>query len=176
MKAQNPVQEAKFLAGTLVFALGLFVFSMTSILNDTSAGPMPSSRRSPASQTSINVVAANDLAQTSNHETITWDCKLSQDPAPEVDSTHVRLRSRFCEKSEPKAVLITNATNGYTAAVFLSAQGFSTDFIDLKEGLNTLSIQWKSAKGKDIQHQLKVFRKPASLAAPSEAVQDRGTN
>jgi len=173
MKQGNSLQEAKFLTGTVVFTLGLAFFSMTTILSEPASGPSARGPRTPASQQETQSPGISGATAQGQLETLTWNCKEPKS-VPQVKSSHLRLKSVFCDKREPSALTVTNTTNGYTAAVFLSAKGFSTDFIDLKDGENKISVEWKSAKGKTERREVAVFRVPSPVA--SEGVQDASSD
>lgn len=79
----------------------------------------------------------------------------------EVDATHLRLKGML-KKGQTKS--IQNETNGFTAAVFGDENGYSTDFIELKEGTNTISVEWVDGKGKNQKSKIEINRRmPASL-------------
>lgn len=77
----------------------------------------------------------------------------------EIDGTHLRLKG-LLRGAKPDA--ITNRTNGFTAAVFASGDSYSTDFIELKEGPNEITVQTQDSKGRKITKTLQVTRAPAS--------------
>ncbi len=177
MKKQSRNQEVKFLAGTFVFALALLGFSSKGILEPLEAGHSPSGNRRPAG-TATGPQSAGGAAETDAGSgqlaTLDWNCAESKE-TPKLKGTHVRLKSKYCDKTESPSVKIINQKNGYTAAVFLAAKGFSTDFIDLDDGENQLLIEWKNPKGQKVQREFKVFREPAQN--PSlEGVQDGRTH
>ncbi|MBX3018247.1 MAG: hypothetical protein KF767_10185 [Bdellovibrionaceae bacterium] len=165
MKPDSSLHEAKFLAATAVFTLALLVFSLKGILTPPETGlPSGTGERGPASEVAGAQAGLN--GGTGELETLEWDCRDAKD-VPTVKGSHVRLKSKYCDKSEKPEVRIVNTANGYTASVFLAAKGFSTDFIDLREGLNEISIEWKSPKGEPIRRAFHVRREPA--VAPTGA-------
>lgn len=165
MRQDPRFQEAKFLAATAVFALALLVFSLKGILAPPEAGlSSGTGERGPASAGSGGTAGLNGAA--GELETLEWDCRDAKD-VPVVKGSHVRLKSKYCDKTEKPEVRIVNRANGYTASVFLAAKGFSTDFIDLREGLNEISIEWTSAKGEPVRRAFHVRREPA--VAPTGA-------
>lgn len=165
MKTNSTLQEAKFLAGTAVFALALMVFSLKGILTPPEAGLGAGGERGPASvEGSIEQAGLNGGA--GELETLEWNCRDGAE-VPTVKGSHVRLKSKYCDKTEKPQVRITNTANGYTASVFLAAKGFSTDFIDLREGVNDISIEWTSPKGQAVRRNFQIRREPA--VAPTGA-------
>jgi hypothetical protein len=81
----------------------------------------------------------------------------------DVDGTLLRLRGTSCLKDNWKDLTVTNQTNGFTASIiYLKNKGFTTDFIDLKEGVNELNIQATDEKGQSVSQKLRVRRLPAS--------------
>lgn len=170
MKQGDPIQEAKYLTGAVIFVVALFLFSVRLFLVEPPASPSSGLSREPASQKSSPGAGPVDMAPTAEPlETLQWDCQ-DYAAAPQFKGSHLRLKSRFCDKSEPQELKVTNHSNGYTAAVFINASGFSTDFIDLKDGMNQISIEWTSGQGQKVKRDLSVVREPAL-----EAVQNSRT-
>lgn len=78
----------------------------------------------------------------------------------EVDATHLRLKGML-KRGRTKS--IQNETNGFTASVFGDQTAYSTDFIELKEGANTISVEWIDNKGKEQKSKFEINRRmPAS--------------
>ncbi|MFN7730074.1 MAG: hypothetical protein ACK5P7_13025 [Bdellovibrio sp.] len=79
----------------------------------------------------------------------------------EVFGTHLRLKG-LLKGLNPESIV--NETNGFTAAVFKTRNEYSTDFIELKEGPNTITVELKDSQGKKITKKIEVTRRqPASL-------------
>jgi len=84
----------------------------------------------------------------------------------EVDGSLVRLKGSSCLDEKWQDISIVNHSNGFTASViFLKNKSFTTDFIDLNEGENKLSIQAKDEKGQAVQKSLIVTRLPRAPAS-----------
>lgn len=91
---------------------------------------------------------------------IEWNA-TGKDFAQEVFGTHLRLKGLL---KGMKASSITNETNGFTAAVFDAGTEYSTDFIELREGANTIKVELEDPKGQKITKKLEVTRRaPASV-------------
>lgn len=103
----------------------------------------------------INMMNSDNSAEVrprSNEvETLFMDCAGSK-------SLHSRFLSlRLKGNCAFKVSAITNKTNGYTASIFLGDKGFSTDYIALVEGENTLEISYKDQQNQDINKKIAVF-------------------
>ena len=78
----------------------------------------------------------------------------------EVFGTHLRLKG-LLKGLTPESIV--NETNGFTAAVFNTGTEYSTDFIELKEGANTITVELEDGQGKKITKKIEVTRRqPAS--------------
>lgn len=74
---------------------------------------------------------------------------------------HLRLMTQSC--GEFSRIEITNKTNGFTAETMPLKQGyFTSDFIDLSEGENTLEIARVDSGGQKTIQIIKATRLPAS--------------
>lgn len=91
--------------------------------------------------------------------TVEWD-PSKEAFQKEVDGTHLRLKGRL-RGAKPGAV--TNQTNGFTAAVFANDGAYSTDFIELKEGVNEIKVETQDPRGRKVTKTLQVTRAPASI-------------
>lgn len=162
MRQKQSLQEAKYLAATAAFAVALSLFSLKGILTVPDGLLVASTgERGPASL--VAGASPESAGAAGELETLTWDCRQKSE-IPVVKSTHVRLKSKYCDRTTNPDVRIKNLANGYTASVFAAAKGFSTDFIDLREGLNEISIEWKNAKGESVSHAFTIRREPAAAA------------
>ena len=125
--------------------------------------PDPSDGREPASISKSN--RPEKLSQTgitSKSVVLDFTCEKRKS-VQDVAGGLLRLRGSSCFKEGWKDFTITNKTNGFTAAViFLNHKKFTTDFIDLNEGVNELNIQAKDSKGETVTQTLNVRRLPAS--------------
>lgn len=77
----------------------------------------------------------------------------------ETEGTLLRLKSD-CWKDSVQKISVINKTNGFTAAVMeTQSKGFTTDFIDLKEGDNNLEISGTDDQGQSIVRAMIVKRR-----------------
>jgi hypothetical protein len=119
-----------------------------------------SAQRSPAS---IESNSQGRSAIKSKSVVLDYTCK-GKSKTFEVDGTLMRLKGKGCLNENWKDLTVVNQTNGFTASViFLKSNDFTTDFIDLKEGDNHLSIQGTDETGKAVTQKFVVKRRfPAS--------------
>ena len=98
-----------------------------------------------------------------------YSCKELGKPH-EVDASLLRLRGDSCLEPTWKNISITNQSNGHTASViFLKDKKFTTDFIDLKEGENKLTIQATDEQGQAIHQEFRIQRRaPAAVEEESD--------
>lgn len=64
----------------------------------------------------------------------------------ETKQPRVQVVGTFCESAKGSVAEVFNKTNGYMATVLLNGNGFTTDLINLKTGINTVEITIKSQK------------------------------
>lgn len=135
-------QELKFLAMTAALVVFVGAGSFLNLVRDPVVSSVDSSSRAPASVPSS--VAELTTGQTlSEMETLDWSCG-DLEKTIEVSSRRLRVRGLQCD---PKSLQITNETNGIGATVFDSEKGFSTDYIELSPGVNSISVNWVNKKG-----------------------------
>lgn len=78
----------------------------------------------------------------------------------EVSGHHLRLTGALCQAEE--TLTVKNLTNGYTAnLIHFKKKGFTTDFMDLSEGENSIEITRTNAEGLSQTQNVKVTRQPA---------------
>ncbi|MGZ5280542.1 MAG: hypothetical protein ACXWC9_11390, partial [Pseudobdellovibrionaceae bacterium] len=118
-------------------------------------------------QTKAKVVHSPRNAIHSRSVVMNYDC--NQTGNMEVDGTLLRLKGQdsTCLSDKWTNISITNHSNGFTASVIFLKKGFTTDFIDLKEGDNNLEIQAKDDKGQAITKKITVKRR--SIASVEDA-------
>ncbi len=160
------MQERRFL--TITFCLvtllgGPAVYSVIQEPIDLAKDETVSSARQPASLSKAN--AGEKISQKgirSKSVVLDFTC-VNKKSIQSVAGGLLRLRGSSCFKPGWKDLTVTNKTNGFTAAViFLNQKKFTTDFIDLNEGVNELKIQAKGEKGETLTQTLNVRRLPAS--------------
>lgn len=62
-----------------------------------------------------------------------------------VPAKHVRLHGVLCDKNASKEVMIRNETTGKTVTLFNKSQSeYMTDFIQLKDGKNQITLSYVS--------------------------------
>ena len=131
--------ESRFLliTGTLVAVLGLPIFiSVIGGSNDDVVQVRVSSSRAPASTD----VPRSELSRTSA-ETLKVSCKPGN-VSQIVDSPRVRIKGSGCKPQ------IENKTSGYVASIISENKNdFTTDYIDLVNGQNTIQMQNKDSHG-----------------------------
>lgn len=99
-----------------------------------------------------------DFPAAPQHETIQLNCDQAVKPMT-TRGTHIRLVGSVCE-NRASTYHIKNETNGYTASVILTPDlQFTTDFIDLKEGANVISV--RDLTSSHVQ-KIQVTRSPSS--------------
>jgi hypothetical protein len=140
---------------------------MESLTVATQASDLPvGGQRNPAAVPVRSLDTAPRNAIHSRSVVMDFDCKQNGDL--EVDGTLLRLKGQdfSCLNDKWTDVSITNHSNGFTAAVIFLKKGFTTDFIDLKEGENNLEIQAKDDKGQQVTKKFTVKRR--SIASVEE--------
>ena len=93
---------------------------------------------------------------------ITLDWNLSGNEfSREVEGTHLRIKGL---QKGLKTEQIVNQSNGFTASIFASGNEFTTDFIELKEGVNEIKVDVLDTHGRKVTKKLEITRRaPASL-------------
>ena len=122
--------------------------------------------RKPASEISSIVNFEEPRRNVIKAKSVTMEMGCSGDnQTQETEGTLLRLKSD-CWKESAQNISVINKTNGFTAAVIeTKSKGFTTDFIDLKEGDNTLEIAGSDDQGHAIRKTMIVKRRlPASEA------------
>ena len=131
------------------------------------------SARAPASVSSsapkamaTAIVVKNRKAIYSKSVVLNYDCKQVQ--STEVDGNLLRLKGMddSCLNESWKDISITNNSNGFTASVIFLKKGFTTDFIDLKEGENQLEIHAKDEHGLAVTKKITVKRRAIASVEP----------
>lgn len=155
-------QESKYLLQLVftVFVLGYWIFISYSKPPDLSIKDL-SARLKPSFQTSLLRLPASSiqgrgqdlLKNAQSTPTLQIDCN-------NLELKHVKLSQRkirftgTCletnEKPQNAELSIVNATNGYTASLFIAKNKFITDFIDLTAGQNEIQISRKNHDGTTI--------------------------
>lgn len=159
MQGAEKRQEVRFLVATTALVAILAIASFQSVMSIPRNWVEAERARQPASLQPTGEDVGTVLANRSRLEALTWECGTT-DQRAETLGTHVRLSGpSHCEKQKLRELKITNASNGFTATVFINEKGFLTDYIDLQPGENQLTIEWKEAKGKVASRQLTVERK-----------------
>ncbi|PIS11327.1 MAG: hypothetical protein COT73_04625 [Bdellovibrio sp. CG10_big_fil_rev_8_21_14_0_10_47_8] len=160
------MREQRFLSITLLLVAMLGVPALYSTMREPRAKTEVSleegrllSARTPASIMTEGAVLPVRNSVKSKPLTLNYSCSDFEEDQ-EVDANLLRLRGPSCIQE----MSITNQTNGFTASIIsLKENGFTTDFIDLSPGENTLEIKGINSEGKVVQQFLKVHsRSPAS--------------
>lgn len=126
------------------------------------------SARSPSPSQTLKSESTHRNAIQSRSVVMEYECKKLRDA--EVDGTLLRLKGQdeTCLNEKWTDISITNHSNGFTAAVIFLKKGFTTDFIDLKEGDNNLEIQAKDDKGQTITKKFTVKRRSIASVEDSK--------
>lgn len=157
-KSINPEFKFLFVTAALVLITSAHTFySLTQPLGGTaveaeSAEAFKASTRSPAS---ISALAATTEHAVLTSQVLEWECGQNILPVS-VSGSQLRIKGKnkkaLCNTAE-----IKNATNGFTASVFqTSNEAFTTDFIDLADGDNTIQITTRDTAGKKVSYELRV--------------------
>ena len=120
--------------------------------------------RKPAEDTSSAIVSEEPRRNAIKARSVTMEMGCSGDSqTQETEGTLLRLKSD-CWKESAQKISVVNTTNGFTASVIeTKSKGFTTDFIDLKEGDNTLEIAGSDELGHAVKKVMIVKRRiPAS--------------
>ncbi len=153
------MRDQKFLGVTFCLIMLLGGPAVLSVMQEPldAVSPVAAISRIPAS---ISSQSRNRI--TSKSVVLDVSCTHLQ-ALTEVDGSLLRLRGSGCMKENSQEMKIINETNGFTAAIIpLKERKFTTDFIELKEGLNQLKISLKDDKGQTVIQTFSVRRLPAS--------------
>jgi hypothetical protein len=154
-------RSLKVLAVLVLLLAGPVLWSWTSPVGQTLSIPEPieKSIRNLASVASTEATDDRKSGKLGRPVTVQWN--LSSAPfVKEIDGTHVRIKGLL---KGFKTESILNETNGFTASIFLTGNEFTTDFIELKEGLNLIQVDLTDAKGQKVTKKIEVTRRaPAS--------------
>ncbi len=74
-----------------------------------------------------------------------------------TQSEHVRIKSQSCGLNLEKGTLVKNISNGFSATVFAQGATFTTDYLALVKGENTIVIE-NAADGETKTRSVTVFR------------------
>lgn len=149
----------KTLTALVLLLLGPVLWSWFAPMSGHQALPGEKPSRGIASAFSGEDEAPSKTGRLSRPVLIQWNAN-SKNLSQEVFGTHLRLKGLL---KGLKASSIVNETNGFTAAVFAGGSEYSTDFIELREGTNTITVELEDAKGLKITKTLEVTRRaPAS--------------
>jgi hypothetical protein len=119
--------------------------------------------RQPASVVLQKAEVDRETKATNIGKSLSVDIPCESRDLGEIEVSHLRLRGTHCG-SEAGELTIKNVSNGFTAQVIdLKDKNYTTDFIDLSEGANELTILRKSAQGSVKEQKIKVRRLPASI-------------
>lgn len=117
------------------------------------SNPVTSDRKPASAQTKVSSSFAN----------LEFNCKADQ--KEKTNAVKIRLAGPLCGREGQSAegsklirAEVTNLTNHSNATVFtdLSSGKFSTDYIPLDQGTNTLSIKLEYAKGRTVAHTMSI--------------------
>ncbi|GIL16662.1 MAG: hypothetical protein BroJett040_04130 [Oligoflexia bacterium] len=158
--------ESQFLSITAVLVTLIGVPAFFSVMKDPTADVVRvykvDSGRSPASielaENKYSQVEVSDKVST-----LTVDCESQMDEQ-EVSSALVRFTGKGC--SQGKEFQVVNQTNGFTASIVpLKNNQYTTDFIDLKEGVNQIEVVSHAEDGQPQKRSFVIHRRqPASEA------------
>ena len=143
----------------LVLVLGYAASHEILMPPQTSAPNLVSMNREPASLKSLESMnLQSDLTKATSVDVgCGSDVELGT-----LSVAHLRMKSLFCNEGE--SVEIQNLSNGFTGSAIELKKGFFTsDYIDLSEGLNEIEIFRKSLSGGSIHQKVKVTRRPAQV-------------
>ena len=162
------MQERRFLLMTMLLVLLLGAPTVYSIVSDPSLLSAHGSYSQQRQIASVPVAAGDsDKEFTKRNEikaksiTFSLECEgdLKAEEDHSVEGSLLRLKLEGCDKGLLKDVSITNVSNGFTASVIETKdQGFTTDFMDLKEGDNHVEIKGIAEGGEKVLRKLKFTR------------------
>lgn len=102
----------------------------------------------------------NELNNLLSNNLISYDfsCTKTKTNDFSVDGAFLQLKGKDCSKGTQSPKLsIVNKSNGFTAAVFiLNSKEYQTDLIQLKEGMNHITIQYQTPSGQLEEYVLNV--------------------
>jgi len=178
----NPVEVAIFSIVTLIFFNSLYnLFYDRQGFQTTALAPMlgtPTSEgRTPAATTAPTFTHLNTLCdQNSDHGTSASKVRLTgpicgtvtSEAADANKSKTFSSNSGAVETLKPLKTQIVNQTNQFTATVFMdTASGkFSTDYIPLEIGSNSIQVEFFYPGGKTFTQQLFVHKNGGSASDP----------
>lgn len=166
------MHEKNFLLITLSLIVMLGAPGVYSMIQEpvVAGSKVANSNRAPASEGERASVIVDQSAQKkfvkTKSVTLDFNCKKKStvENIQEIDGNLLRLRGNSCFNEKWKNVSIINKTNGFTAAVIFVNQGFTTDFMDMADGINQVSVTGINEKGQAVEHVLTINkRSPASL-------------
>ena len=161
------MQERRFLLMTVLLVFLVGAPTVYSIVRDPSLLSAHGSYSQQRQIASLPVVATTDSEFSKRNEvkaksvTFSLECEgnLKSEEDHSIEGSLLRLKLEGCEKGLLTDVSITNVSNGFTASVIETKdQGFTTDFMDLKEGDNHVEIKGISESGEKILRKLKFTR------------------
>jgi hypothetical protein len=134
--------------------------------NEVFAGASPKNETAPLASSAQDRVPASIVAAAVGTGATTVDFKCLEKKAQqslETQSAQMRIRAHLCSDAfDIVKTEIVNTSNGYTAAVFKTADRImSSDYIQLSDGVNRIKIQLQDRHGLQQTSELLVLRNPA---------------
>jgi hypothetical protein len=161
------MNERRFLSITGLLLVILGVPAIVSVFQEPDVYMAQTSSRAPASivpvSATVHAVEGGRNQVKAKSVTIQLNCE-TQDPDQTIDGTLLRLKYSACKDQVWKNISVVNVSNGFTAAVIdLQQKGFTTDFMDLNEGDNTVEVVASTESGSAVHRTFKVTRIPAAV-------------
>jgi hypothetical protein len=143
---------------TLVVTIAFGLITTLTLIEEPSRTlqPMTSSLTGGRSLASLTSTISPALANKPFMSTFEADCADSS--VFKTPSQHVRIKGTDCGV-ESVLTSVKNTSNGYAATVFhQGGKVFTTDYMSLAEGENTITIEQKLANGEMKTREVKIIR------------------
>jgi hypothetical protein len=161
----NPIEGLLFGLMALIFCHSMY--SLVYDFGNLRAAPLGSTSHEVAQAQVTHGMSWETRAPASKGtglRSIDFKCEDSAGSESGVSATKVRLTGPLCGLPSPTAKLvktqIVNGANKYSATVFtdVSAQKFSTDYIPLVTGRNSIHVEFEYQGGKTFSRDLALER------------------
>ncbi|MBX7231448.1 MAG: hypothetical protein K1X29_05125 [Bdellovibrionales bacterium] len=163
----NDKNLIKLIGGTSLLLSGLVALSILSIDPQKNAPSLNALARAPANIVGMALTVSNQNNLSNNFlertSFLQFDCFPPSITLLDHQIRQVRVAGHFCKSPSQETAqqaTVKNLTTGLSATIFSERTGvFSSDYIYLIEGENTLEISYLMKNGKTKNYTLKISRR-----------------
>lgn len=90
---------------------------------------------------------------------MSYQCREDHELVVSSETLRFKGFSDDCMNEQWTDISIVNSANGYTAEVIFHKNGYTTDYIDLKEGSNQLLLKATALDGSQIERKINILKR-----------------